>query len=90
MVRLLEDHEAEQIDALCRMNKGLRCFEPFGLSLEVVRQARSDFAERKGFVAGICVGEELLGVLGLTNLHKFNRRAWVGYFLGAVSVGIEN
>jgi ribosomal-protein-serine acetyltransferase len=86
-VILVQDRDAAAMDAIVQMNRGLRWFEPLGPSLEVIRRARTDFADQKGFVAGIWLGGELTGQVALMDLHPWNRRATLGYYLGAAYQG---
>jgi ribosomal-protein-serine acetyltransferase len=90
-LRLLEERHAEQVFSLLDGNRShLRgeltwLSDQFSLNdtSEYIRIGLERFAARDGFRAGIWFEDELAGIISLHQLSWPDRRASIGYWLGA-------
>jgi ribosomal-protein-serine acetyltransferase len=89
-LRLLEEHHAQELSDLTDRNREyLRAWLPWVDSSRTVedrkkfiRDSLKQFAENKGFVAGIWYEGRLAGVIGYDPIDWENRSTEVGYWLG--------
>jgi ribosomal-protein-serine acetyltransferase len=90
-VRLLDEQDVNAVIGIAEMNNGLRWCESYGadrdFNLRMIRQSKADFNEQKGLLAGIWVDDALTGIVSLTDVHRYNRSGWLGYYLGAAYHG---
>jgi len=89
-LRLLEERHAQELTELTERNRAyLRAWLPWVDSSRTVedrkkfiRDSLKQFAENKGFVAGIWHEGRLAGVIGYDAIDWENRSTEVGYWLG--------
>ena len=90
-LRLLEERHAEMLFALVDANRAyLRQWLPWldanrdvEASRAFIRSCLQQFADNKGYQAGVWVADELAGMLGFHAIDRTNRSAMIGYWLAA-------
>jgi ribosomal-protein-serine acetyltransferase len=90
-LRLLEERHAETLFALVDANRAyLREWLPWldenrdaEASRAFIRSCLQQFADNKGYQAGVWVEGELAGMLGHHAIDRANRTAMIGYWLAA-------
>jgi ribosomal-protein-serine acetyltransferase len=90
-LRLLEERHAETLFALVDANRDyLRQWLPWlddnrdpEASRAFIRSCLQQFADNKGYQAGVWVEGELAGMLGHHAIDRANRTAMIGYWLAA-------
>jgi len=90
LLRLLEERHAEELTDLTDRNREhLRAWLPWvdaNRTVEdrknFIRSALKQFAQNKGFVAGIWHEDRLAGVIGYDPIDWENRSTELGYWLG--------
>lgn len=90
-LRLLEERHADALFALTDQNRAyLRQWMPWVDGTTSVSDTRGyiqhclhEFAENRGFQAGLWVGGDLAGAIGYVELDWTDRKAEIGYWLGA-------
>jgi ribosomal-protein-serine acetyltransferase len=89
-LRLLEERHAKALfTAVEREREHLRPWLPWVEatraeedSLSFIRSVLEQFAENRGFAAGIWNGTRLAGTIGVHRIEWLNRRVEIGYWLG--------
>lgn len=90
-LRLLEERHAEALFALVDANRDyLREWLPWlddnrdaAASRAFIRSCLQQFADNKGYQAGVWVAGELAGMAGFHAIDRTNRSAMIGYWLAA-------
>jgi len=89
-LRLLEERHARVLfEAVEREREHLRPWLPWVEAthgeedtLSFIRSVLAQFAENRGFAAGIWNGARLVGTIGVHRIDWLNRRVEIGYWLG--------
>jgi ribosomal-protein-serine acetyltransferase len=89
-LRLLEERHAGMLFAAVeREREHLRPWLPWVEAthseedtLSFIRSVLAQFAENRGFAAGIWTGTRLVGTIGVHRIDWLNRRVEIGYWLG--------
>lgn len=95
-MRLLEERHAPQVFALVdREREHLRPWMPWldatqsgDDTLAYIKSVLEQFANNRGFVAGIWRGDQFAGTIGTHQIDWLNRRAEIGYWIGREFEGI--
>ncbi len=90
VLRLLEERHARTLFvAVEREREHLRPWLPWvdatrteEDTLSFIRSVLEQFAENRGFTAGIWSGTRLVGTIGMQRIDWINRRVEIGYWLG--------
>ncbi len=89
-VRLLQQEDTEALVALVAANRGLRWLDWWATregNEAAIRDSLLRFEAGQGFWAGIWTAGELAGVVGLSEIHAWNRSAKLHCWLGAAFQG---